>query len=577
MSGGVVAIEEAPTSGIGKLISENRFFVPTHQRDYRWEKEKVEQLFDDLHDAMARKDKFYFIGMMVFIRDEAGMLRVLDGQQRLATSMIILSAIRSWFSSNMAPDDKDDSKIQEAFIGGADFGETAITPKLTLNFNNRDVFQEHVIGPTNVGKLKSARAGLSKHAPNYDLLSAIIYSHERIQKIDDGLADIEKTKAHLHNLVKFIRDNVIVVRLTVPNEANAFRVFETLNDRGLDLSAIDLLKNYLFGLAHDESPMALRQIEGRWGQITHTLTSLKQDDFIKTFWTSRRGRKQLDDIYEDVKDVCKSSAQATSLSIDLLAAAENFAALDVPDDPVWAPHTTKTRAAVGTLKMLGAKQARPVIMAALTAQLDPKQMERLLRMIEVIIVRYQLIGGERTGALEIQFAKLAPMISSGQITKATEAFAVVKSLYPSDDAFKDAFRRADSIANQKAKYLLKELEAHARTTCEGASGRELGPLDSLTVEHILPRNPSQEWNIETQADPSLVSECAQRLGNLCLLSERANRNLGRDYITTKTTTYAESGLLTTKSLASETSWNRQSIDHRQSAMASNAAQIWRFA
>ena len=78
--------------------------------------------------------------------------------------------------------------------------------------------------------------------------------------------DSEATAAYFAKLIKFLRDTVMVVRLTVPNELNAFRVFETLNDRGMDLSAIDLLKNYMFGLAFEDSPVCLGQMEHRWSQ-----------------------------------------------------------------------------------------------------------------------------------------------------------------------------------------------------------------------------------------------------------------------------------------------------------------------
>lgn len=102
---GVVSIQEAPTVGLEKLIAENTFFVPTHQRDYRWSREKVAQLFDDVNDSMERGDKLYFIGVIVFMQSEDGSLRLLDGQQRLATTIIILAAIRSWFGSNRPPQD----------------------------------------------------------------------------------------------------------------------------------------------------------------------------------------------------------------------------------------------------------------------------------------------------------------------------------------------------------------------------------------------------------------------------------------------------------------------------------------
>src|SRR5947209_11668168 len=89
-------IAEAPAAGVGKLLQDNRFIVPNHQRDYSWTDHEVGQLLDDIEDAMERGFPEYFLGLMVFMHSEAQRLTVLDGQQRLASVVIILSAIRDW-------------------------------------------------------------------------------------------------------------------------------------------------------------------------------------------------------------------------------------------------------------------------------------------------------------------------------------------------------------------------------------------------------------------------------------------------------------------------------------------------
>jgi hypothetical protein len=299
MSGGPVTIQEAPTTGVGRLIMGNRFFVPTHQRDYKWDRDRVEQFFDDLLESMDRGDKFYFVGLMVFMGPEEGRLRVLDGQQRLATSIIIYSAIRSWFA--LANESGVMASLQTDFIGRAEYGQAHPEPKLTLNLNNDDYFQEYVTAGSPIEAIKNQLKATGKHESNYLLLSAIILCHQKISEKAAHLGDTSKIKALLSDLIKFLRDSVIVVRLTVPNESNAFRVFETLNDRGMDLSAVDLLKNYLFGCIHGDTPTNLKQIEHRWSQLTATLQNLRHEDFLKVYWTSRHGLVQLDDIFEDVK------------------------------------------------------------------------------------------------------------------------------------------------------------------------------------------------------------------------------------------------------------------------------------
>ena len=231
---GAVTLSEAPTTSVGRLLMENRFFVPTHQRDYRWDQDRVKKLLDDITEAMDRNDRFYFVGLMVFMHSADGRLRVLDGQQRLATTIILLSAIRAWFAVSEGGSTTVTS-IQSDFIGRSEYGSTVMSPKLSLNLNNDQRFQKYVVNGSPLTEVRKERAALNKNAPNFDLLDAIEYIHARIEKIASELGSTENTKDYLIKLILFIKDSVIAVRLTVPNEANAFRVFETLNDRGLDL------------------------------------------------------------------------------------------------------------------------------------------------------------------------------------------------------------------------------------------------------------------------------------------------------------------------------------------------------
>ena len=128
--------------------------------------------------------------------------------------------------------------------------------------------------------------------------------------------------------------------------------------------------------------------------------------------------------------------------------------------------------------------------------------------------------------------------------------------------------------NQKAQYFLRILEIEARRIESGTMPGELEP-GTLTVEHILPRNPGAEWEMVTAKDPDLVEDCAFRLGNLCLLTE-VNRRLARESFSEKAKTYAVSELHTTREIADYREWERSQIEQRQAKMASAAVAVWRF-
>ena len=244
-------------------------------------------------------------------------------------------------------------------------------------------------------------------------------------------------------------------------------------------------------------------------------------------------------------------------------------ALNSADDATWMPYPPVVRELIRDLDTIGSKQVRPVVLAAIK-KFAPSEMERLLRLLETISVRWQLIGEERTGALEIQCAKLAELIWKGTVKTGTEAFQTIQDVYLDDKQFQNKFADKDDISTQKATYLLRKIEVFA------APMKEFVPHRGLTLEHILPKNPGDEWDAELAADPKFVDDCALKLGNMCLLPEGRNREAGRFGFARKKALYAESDLEITNQVAKYPEWNRNAVEQRQAWLAKRAVAVWRF-
>jgi len=212
-----------------------------------------------------------------------------------------------------------------------------------------------------------------------------------------------------------------------------------------------------------------------------------------------------------------------------------------------------------------------VILSALT-KFDAKEMPRLLRLLEVVIVRYILIGGGNTGRFETTCAILARKIHRKEVQTANYAFQELKESYPPDDEFQQAFRVKQERSNQKVQYFLRGIEKQAR---KQANKGELEPGD-LTIEHILPKNPGGEWSAVIAADPTVVEECANRIGNTALLSDAGNLKAGGKAFTDKRKFVEDSELITTTAIAKHGKWDRQDIDHHQAYLAKLAVSAWRF-
>jgi uncharacterized protein with ParB-like and HNH nuclease domain len=278
---------------------DNRFSVPNHQRDYSWTEDEVRQLFDDIESAIE-KDKRILSRSYVFLNTASGKLVVLDGQQRLATAVIVFSAIRSWLAQ-YAEYQADSGKVQEWFIGRSELGQKDPEPRLIMNSANDKTFNDFVIKLVAIKDIRAALERLKKQDRNRKLLEAAVYAHDRISQLALKQGEPKAAAAYLFRFVTFMRDKVSIVKLVVQSEEAAYTIFETLNDRGLDLSPLDLVKNHLFSKADEKSEDAVRDMEERWAQMMATLSNVRADNFVKAFWTMRHGRIRSVDLFSSFK------------------------------------------------------------------------------------------------------------------------------------------------------------------------------------------------------------------------------------------------------------------------------------
>ena len=558
---------ETPTTGLGQFIVGHRFEVPSHQRDYSWGTDSVDQFLKDIEEAKASSASIYFCGLMVFTRTNSPALKVLDGQQRLATTLMIFSAMRNWMAKH------DDFKVLQIrtgddFLGRADIGETQIRPKLTLTAANNDIFQKFVVQISSVQQISDAMNSADDR--NMRLLRAARHVNNYFDVKLSKMTTNEQAESYIRSLSKYIANDVRVVSFVLESDEAAYTIFETLNDRGQALKPLDLVKNYLFSRGEKFRTGGLREMEERWAEMMALLGS-RADSFLRAFWASRHGAMEGSKLFGAFKAAYKEPNQAYQVSIDLRAAAEQYAALFNESDPIWSRRSAATKRSVGALAILGLTQAHPVILSALD-KFSAVELEKLLKLLEVIAVRYQLIASGRAARVESLGAQVAKKIWQGDLTKASQVREEMSELYISDSEFKLTFQTKSIRDASKARYLLTGIERQSlQRDGLGITG-ELIPGD-VKLEHILPQRPGKEWVAELTADPKLSEDMLHRLGNLCLLSQDKLGNKGYEQ---KRATFSQSRINSTKKVADYDHWGRKQIETRQKHMADLATANWRF-
>ncbi len=551
---------EITLSGIGDMLRNSNLSVPKYQRSYSWKDQNALDLFQDISNAISEGAKEYFLGSVVISQRTSERPEVVDGQQRLATSSIFLAAIRDYFYSH---GDKERAlEIHKEYLVTTNLETLEVIPRLHLNESDHNYFYKRII--------------TLPDSPERTVIPSK-ESHSRIDKaahvarthVDKTATITNAPTKRLVDLVNYIRTNAKVIWVSVPDDANAFTIFETLNDRGLPLAISDLLKNYLFYLSGDR----ISEVQQMWISMIGILEAVDSEElavtYIRQFWSSEYGLTRERELYDRIKDKITSKKQSVDLANKLMDSARLYAAILNTSHEFWTEYGATAKDHMATLNDLGMVQIRPLLLAVLSV-FSVAEVKKTLRVMVAWSVRFLIFGGLGGGALESQYCQRAVDIRSGKISTTKELLNAMKDIVPTDSQFKKAFENATISKDYLARYYLRVLENQVQNKSEP----ELIPNSNeeiVTLEHVLPENPSQAWgNIE----PEVAKAYYKRIGNMALLTRRINSDAGNDGFIIKKPYYQNSDYELTKSLATYNEWGIEQIEARQKKLAEIASQAW---
>ena len=543
--------------GVGSVLKGRRFKVPAYQRSYAWEVDHVEALLDDMREAINNKEKEYFLGSIVVTATEDNRLEVVDGQQRLTTISLIILAIKEIF--RIDEDHDVVVSLKSDFLASTDRRTKEREPKLILNEVDNELFQDLIEDYDKTKKKKPRRQSHKR------LMSAANFCFEYFSQLCEKSKDSEE---ELHTWLDYIETALKIIVVVAPDDSNAFIIFETLNDRGLELAISDLVKNYLFHRSGEK----IEETKNRWLSMVSTLESASDDPLIVTyirhFSMAKYGLVREKDLFSLLKKKITSKRGALKFSTELAETVRIYSALINTDHDYWSEFPSDAKTSVATLNLLGMTQIRPLLLSIL-ANFPAKSVSDTFKKLVSVAVRYQLVGGVGGGSLERLYSETAKSISEKNVTSTSQVISALKTV-PSDSAFKAAFRIA-SISKQKlARFYLRELEI-ASASINSETVPDIDP-NKVNLEHILPANPSDEWCSEF-SDEDFRSYC-NRLGNLAIMASRINSSLGNNAFPSKRDAYRGSSFHFTKMIYTETEWTKQAIEKRQDAMSEVAIKYW---
>lgn len=544
------------------------YSVPRFQRDYSWTSSEWDDLWRDI-EALFEEDgeQEHYMGYLVLQSKDSKNFDVIDGQQRLSTLSILILAVlgnlKDIIDSGLDVDRNKQrlEQLRNSFIGYLDPVTLIPKSKLNLNRNNDSLYQRYLV-PIEPAPRRNLKA--TEHL----MRKAYEWFYENIKRRYTNSADGKD----LAQFVDSLSDKLFFTVITVHNELNAYKVFETLNARGVKLSSTDLLKNYLFSVVHNDGSdeHEMNELDNRWERLVGLIGSGSLPDFLRAYWNSKNRFVRHSELFKRIRENVRDKGEVFNLVRDIERNANVFAALPNSEDELWDNEQANY---IKLLRMFNVRQLYPLLLAGYQ-NLPKQEFTLLLRSCMIISFRYNVIGNLAANEQERVYNKVAISLSNNEFESIQAILNSLKSIYVSDDKFKNDFTdkvlRTTQTRNKRIlRYILFEIE---RQVSGNSYDFESG---SYNIEHIMPESLNSDWDhIEDRDHEQFI----YRVGNMTILNSSVNRDIGNSSFELKKEKYSESEFEITRRISSEnTEWTPNRISIHQQWLARKASSIWRIA
>lgn len=556
---------KADTLEVRKLLSgQIQYIVPLFQRAYVWEVNKqVKQLFDDIkeifedgqdsrsedlsdHDK-SHSFKSHFLGSIVTlpIPHSVGSIskyQLIDGQQRLTTLIILLTALRDSIRAKNVHD------LCEAHEVAAQIEEQYLINKY------RKEKEHYRLIPTSLDMEALFFLVDEKKLESQYETSLLVKAYQYFFK---KLKEYSLEELFLINNV--CTEYLLIVNITLDEKDNPYVVFESLNGKGQPLAHTDLIKNYLFmQIADVQKQNELH--ETTWFFVQEHLGK-HFNDFIKDHWMYQTGKRINDrDLYQFICSELNNSQKVESYLKALVTYAEYYKKFIDPK----LEENNKISHYFHDFLMLNNSVIYPFLLGCyylydIEKKLTEEDFITILSRIESFLVRRYIcniqtrgLNGIFAGLLKKILERLPEDFESAAFLKTFTTLLIQKE-YPSDSQFKEQFIRHPIYhkGQHYARFLLQMIERQKH------ANKEINILNNaLTIEHVMPQTRNDAWEISE----TMHSEWVHTIGNLTLTGY--NSELSNKAFSEKLKIYKESKLGLNQYFAGVQTWGIAEIQER---------------
>jgi hypothetical protein len=561
----------------------NKFTVPDYQRNYAWKADQIDAFLDDLKGLTSDPDDQHFFGPVVLLDGGKEGLSIIDGQQRLTTTVMLLCILRDTlasFSNDIVTIAGTQIGLSTNYIIQMLKMDDFVTDRYTANRQIRSIFKSHILaapGAPNRRAITPRGVGMSdqEKAASSELRSA----YRRIDKfVTDFLkanaGDEQAMKEQILQLLNAMRSRYRVLEIRMFSEDDAYILFETLNERGLRLTPSDLLKSFTLRHARLDSEADVDDVLAKWDNAVALLGDFPFTKFLRHYLLSRQPKKvqarKIFKIFTKIVDDYGVHGAAQNLS-EVEEAAGIYSCL-IGDINKF--EDSQTNQSISRINMFSDTH-RVFLLRVMGSTADKIAKRRATRLTEILAFRWILTGGNAQ-ELESHYQVAANMMTANGDGNLDSACDYLLKNLPSDQSVESAFMDG-SAKGELQFYVLNRLNF-------GVTGTELPHSPKqVHVEHLAPQRPNLQsnWfeniaprNSANPNDPT-YEDFVSRWGNLTLLEFEINTSISNSEWNIKVEGQPQhthkglqdSNIQLTRDVSQVTTWTASSIDARTAWMA----------
>lgn len=566
-----------------------RYEIPFFQRGYAWELRQWKKLFEDIQTEIIEtvvgskfEDAEHFFGPIVVLEKLSNhpslkKFLVIDGQQRITTTYLLLSVIRKLLESKAHI-----SVDAQKYIAELD-------KLLKNNVTDNDDYLKIKVFSSKGDRLPTFKAVFGKN-PQSPFLSNDQYLYNPDEnKVDAFIkyANRQLKNADVPELYSWYQAVVNSLKIVwIPldeNKDDAQAIFESLNDAGMPLSASELLCNYIFKpLANDTTNEHEKLHNEKWLAARSKVGADIFEEYLRDLFSigekKRVGKERRMYVHFKIKNKKMDSNDAKETLNRILEYTEVYNQISKPiQNPPASDQLKRILIAINNTNMTS---IYPFLMEVMKSyengHLSETDTHGIFRETYVLLVRRKITSLPVT-KYDTFFPSLFEKISNEpDKVKALQKQIQNEQLWVADQLFEESFVTKELYSSRElnfSRHVLQELDKAMQPFGEHPDYSTIH-----TIEHVLPQTLNNHWKVYLDNDANHYSlpTIINTIGNLCLNSQPANSSFGQKSFLEKQAAYTDISALARDIKNRNEPWNIAAIEQRSRDLAQKALQIWKW-